>query len=227
MTGTKMAPIKIVSGNEELGRIDAKHIMRVLLVEDEKDLRQGIVQRLSDSGYSIDAFASPREAAENMNSNEYQLAIMDIRFDAPSVSGDEFIHKNADFFNNTRVVAFTGHENDIVHDVDFDEVFLKGRSRDPLYEYAEAVYRDRQKEVAGEIQDKLTRKQDSIAKLAGAKEELLRVLNETKNKETKLVWYKGKELSTFELIQEVEDPTSAVGRAHIRMMADWLSRKDS
>jgi len=230
MSATKMTPLQIFSGDEELSRIEAQDIMRVLLVEDEKDLREGIVQRLSECGYSVDAFATPRDAAARLRPNEYQLAIMDIRFDAPNISGDEFIYKNADCFANTRVVAFTGHEDDIVYEDVFDEIFLKKFSRDDLYHFAENTYRDRQKEIATEMKNKII----SADKLAGepemrarSRDELIRVLKETKDRDTKLVWYKGRDFSANELLTEVEDESSPVGKSHIRMMADWLLRRRS
>jgi hypothetical protein len=130
------------------------------------------------------------------------------------------------------VVAFTGYEKDIVHDQVFDQIFLKGQQRNQLYDYAETVYRDRQKEVASDIQTKLSGGSGSkdtaeSRMMAESKSELLHVLNETRDKETKLVWYKGRDFSANELIKEVEDENSAVGRSHIRMMFDRLRRKEN
>jgi DNA-binding response OmpR family regulator len=227
-----MAPIKIISEDQELARIEPQELMHVLVVEDELEVRQRIQRRLTEAGYSVDSFRTPREAAEKLKPNEYQLVIMDIRFDAPNISGDEFIYKNEDAFANSRVVAFTGYEKDIVHDQVFDQIFLKGQQRNQLYDYAETVYRDRQKEVASDIQTKLSGGSGSkdtaeSRMMAESKSELLHVLNETRDKETKLVWYKGRDFSANELIKEVEDENSAVGRSHIRMMFDRLRRKEN
>lgn len=228
---TKMAPIKIVTDDEELGRIEPEHLMHVLVVEDELEVRQRISRRLGESGYSVHAYSSPREAAENLKPNQYQLVIMDIRFDAPNISGDEFVHKNADAFTASKVVAFTGHEDDIVHNDVFDHVFLKGQpAKNPLYEYAQTVYRDRQREVATDIQKRLMSTGENgneglTALATEAKEELLRILNQTNDKDAKLVWYKGREFSSNDLVQEIEDDTSTVGKSHIRMVMDRLMRR--
>lgn len=226
MTAARMAPIRITSGDQELDRIEARHIMSVLLVEDEDDVRNGLVETLTESGYSVEAYSTPREAAEKMTPNAYQLAIMDIRFNAPNISGDVFINKNADAFSETKVVAFTGHENDIQHRNVFEEVFLKGtRDMERLYEYAEITYRARLQEVAKEMKDRVLG-QDEIQKkkliIEEARLELVKALKETKDMDVPLVWYRGKEYSANELVKEVEDESSAVGQSHIEMMADWL-----
>lgn len=230
MSATKMTPIQIVSGNEELSRIEARDIMHVLLVEDEQDVRDGLKQRLSDYGYSVDAFETPRDAALRLKPNEYQLAIMDIRFDAPNISGDEFIHKNQDCFTNTRVVAFTGHRDDIVYEDVFDGVFLKKFSPDELYEFAQNTYLERQKQIAVQIKDKIINEDRSTEEsetTARSRDELVRVLKQTKDRDAKLVWYKGRDFSANELLTEVEDESSPVGKSHIRMMTDWLLRRRS
>jgi|GEM_PF-4176598 len=226
MPATRMAPIRIISGDDELDRIEARHIMNVLLVEDEDDVRRGLVESLTESGYSVEAYSTPREAAEKMIPNAYQLAIMDIRFSAPNISGDVFIRKNADAFGGTKVVAFTGHENDIQYRDVFEEVFLKGaRERERLYEYAEATYRARQQEVAKEMKHRIV-DQDEIHKkeliAEEARRELIKALKETRDMAAPLVWYKGREYSANELIEEVEDESSVIGQAQIQMMADWL-----
>jgi CheY-like chemotaxis protein len=229
MTAARMAPIQIVSGDEVLDRIEARHIMKVLLVEDEPEVRGGLLRRLTESGYSVEAYSTPREAAEKMTPNAYQLAIMDIRFDAPNVSGDVFIRKNADAFAGAKVIAFTGHENDIVHRDVFEEVFLKGsRERDRLYEYAATTYRARQQEIAKEMKDRVLG-QDEVSKkeliAEEARQELITALKETPDRGSPLVWYQGREYSANELIKEVEDKSSVVGQSHIQMMTDWLLSK--
>ena len=149
-------------------------------------------------------------------------------FDAPNISGDEFIYKNKDVLDDARVVAFTGHEDDIVHLDVFDDIFVKGTLRDDLFDYAEKAYHERQKVLASQIECEIAgNTKAQLEQISGRpKEELIRILNETKDKEKKIVWYKGGDYSANELIKEVEDDTSAVGKSHIRMMVDWLARKN-
>jgi hypothetical protein len=153
---------------------------------------------------------------------------VDIRFDAPNISGDEFIYKNKDVLDDARVVAFTGHEDDIVYQDVFNEIFLKGTGRDDLFDYAEDAYRERQQVLASQIESEITgNTKAQLEEISGRpKEELIRILNETKDKDKKIVWYKGNDFSANELIKEVEDDTSVVGKSHIRMMVDWLARKN-
>jgi DNA-binding NtrC family response regulator len=228
MSAAKMKPIKILSGDQELVRIESEQIMRVLMIEDNDSVRESTVRRLQESGYSVDAFPTPREAAQHLQPNAFQLVIADIRFEAPNISGDEFVYKNKDVLDDARIVAFTGHEDDIVHNEVFDEVILKGRANNALYEYAENVYHERQKVLAKRIEAELI--DSSMAKHSelsqDPKEELLRILNETKDKDKKILWYKGRDFSASELIREVEDDTSTIGKSHIRMAVDWLTRKN-
>ncbi len=222
-----MKPIQIVSGDQELGRVEADQIMHVLLIEDNDSLRESTVRRLLDSGYSVDAFPTPRAAALRLRPNAFQLVIADIRFDAPNISGDEFIYKNKDVLNDARIVAYTGHEDDIVHNEVFDEIILKGRASNALYDYAETVYRERQRALAKRFETEVTEslETESITDFGNPKEEMLRILRETKDKDKKILWYKGRDFSANELIREVEDDTSAVGKSHIRMAIDWLIKK--
>src|SRR6267143_5848823 len=137
----KMAPIQILSEDKELARIEPADIMRVLMIEDDVSVRNSTVRRLEEAGYRVDAYTTPREADAIIEPDKYQLVIVDIRFDAPNISGDEFVFKNRDALDDAKIVAFTGYEDDIVHEQVFDQVFLKGKSKGDLFEFAEETYR--------------------------------------------------------------------------------------
>lgn len=231
MAASQMAPIIIISGEHELGRIDPHQLMRVLVVEDEEPVRERTVKKLKEAGFTVDAYSTPKEAASKLCADGYQLVIMDIRFEEPNIPGDEFIKKNRDLFEDAKVVAFTGHQGDIIHREVFHEVFLKGQARNTLYDFAAETYRARQKAVASHFENEMDptsasgRGKELEGTLIHSKDELIKVLNETRNKDKKLVWYKGKELSANDLIKEVQDDKSPVGQSHIRMMADRLLRR--
>ena len=220
-----MAPIKIISGETELGRIESENIMRVLMIEDDINVRENTVRRLQEAGYRVDAFETPRDAAQTVQPDRYQLVIVDIRFDAPNISGDEFIFKNRDVFDNAKIVAFTGHEDDITHEQIFDEIFLKGKLRNALFEYAEETYHQRQKALAAKIQTELGSGTGEKGLSDQPKDELIKLLKQTKDREKKILLYKGRDFSANELIDEVQDPTSEVGKSHIKMMVGWLTKK--
>ena len=52
--------------------------MRILVVEDEQNLRSLTVKRLEEEGYSVDACEDGREALEYASMTEYDAIILDI-----------------------------------------------------------------------------------------------------------------------------------------------------
>lgn len=61
--------------------------MRILIAEDEHELRHIIAQRLRGKGYSVDACADGESALEYMRGAEYECVVMDIMM--PRMSGLE------------------------------------------------------------------------------------------------------------------------------------------
>ena len=59
--------------------------MRILLAEDEKDLNNILVKKLTDEGYSVDSCLNGAEALSYLESTEYDGAILDIMM--PEVDG--------------------------------------------------------------------------------------------------------------------------------------------
>jgi len=227
MNGTGIAPIKITSGDEELQTIEPESIMKVLIIEDEEPQRNRISKSIRNLGFAVDAVASPKEAAMLIEENKYQLVIVDIRFDAPNISGDEFVRKNLDILSNGKRVAFTGYREDISEEnLDlFNEIIKKGKLGTELYEFAKDTYEERKKTVAEEIKKILKNNEEENQKWLDSKNKLIETLNKTENKNEKTVWYKGRDLSAKELIDEVNDEESEIGKSHIRMMLNWLKRK--
>ena len=52
--------------------------MRILVVEDERDLNRIICKRLAAGGYSTDACYDGREALDYLESTDYDAAIFDV-----------------------------------------------------------------------------------------------------------------------------------------------------
>ncbi len=59
--------------------------MRVLIVEDEKDLNRVITKKLKVEGYSVDSCFNGEEALEYISATEYDIIIMDIMM--PKLNG--------------------------------------------------------------------------------------------------------------------------------------------
>lgn len=228
MNGTGVAPIKITSGDEELQIIEPKSIMKVLVIEDEEAQRNRISKSIENLGFAVDAVASPKQAAMLIEDNKYQLIVVDIRFDAPNISGDEFVKKNLDILATGKRVAFTGYIEDIPEENIslFDEIIKKGKLGTELYEFAKDAYEDRKKFIAEEIKKNLLKDKEKVSQeWLDSKDKLIETLKNTEKRDEKMVWYKGRDLSANDLIEEVKDDESEIGKSHIRMMMNWLRRK--
>src|SRR5215472_17015853 len=59
--------------------------MRLLIVEDDNELREALTALLQQSGYEVDAYADGRLAFNNLMAKEYDLAIVDLM--VPGMSG--------------------------------------------------------------------------------------------------------------------------------------------
>ena len=59
--------------------------MRLLIVEDDPELREGLSALLQQSGYEVEAHADGRVAFNTLSSKEYDLAIVDLM--VPGMSG--------------------------------------------------------------------------------------------------------------------------------------------
>ena len=63
--------------------------MRVLIAEDDRGLREVLVQGLEEAGYFVDAVAAGDEAIDQLRFYEYDVAVIDWRM--PRVSGLEVV----------------------------------------------------------------------------------------------------------------------------------------
>ena len=65
--------------------------MRLLLVEDDRMLADGIKQGLATAGYMVDAVGSAEEALDALTSDEFDAAIIDIGL--PNMDGMELTQR--------------------------------------------------------------------------------------------------------------------------------------
>ncbi len=81
--------------------------MRVLLVDDEKELVTTLAERLTLRGIHADWAVSGEEALEKAAENRYDLALLDVRI--PRLSGLELKKKLAERQPGMRFIFMTGH----------------------------------------------------------------------------------------------------------------------
>ncbi len=64
---------------------------RLLVVDDESNIRRLYSQELSEEGYQVDTAASATEAVEKLTGNSYDLVVLDIKL--KNESGLDFLQK--------------------------------------------------------------------------------------------------------------------------------------
>lgn len=113
--------------------------MRILVVEDERDLNRVITKHLKKNNYSADSCFNGEEALDFVSYSEYDLIITDIMM--PKVDGYEFIKRLRDSGKSTPVIMLTardslsdkifgldsGADDYIVKPFEFDELLARIR----------------------------------------------------------------------------------------------------
>lgn len=81
---------------------------RILVVDDEKPIRDLLVEALSRAGHTVQAFPSARDALEAFQAGRYDLALIDVRM--PKLDGIELfqILRERDPHLASHVVFMTG-----------------------------------------------------------------------------------------------------------------------
>jgi Response regulators consisting of a CheY-like receiver domain and a winged-helix DNA-binding domain len=113
--------------------------MKILVVEDEKDLNRVITKHLKKNNYSVDSCFDGEQALDYVLYGEYDLIITDIMM--PKIDGYEFIKQLRVKGNSTPVIMLTakdslddkilgldsGADDYIVKPFEFDEVLARIR----------------------------------------------------------------------------------------------------
>ena len=113
--------------------------MKILVVEDEKDLNRVITKHLKKNNYSVDSCFDGEEALDYISYGEYDLIITDIMM--PKVDGYQFIKQLRNKKNTTPVIMLTakdslddkilgldsGADDYIVKPFEFDELLARIR----------------------------------------------------------------------------------------------------
>lgn len=92
--------------------------MRILVVEDERDLNRVISKRLENEGYSVDRCFDGEEACDFIDAGEFDAIVMDIMM--PKMSGIEVLKQMRNRNNSTPVLLLTACDgiNDRVNGLD-------------------------------------------------------------------------------------------------------------
>ena len=165
--------------------------MKILVVEDERDLNRIITKHLKKNNYSVDSCFDGQEALDFISYSEYDLIITDIMM--PNVDGYEFIDKLRANKNNTPVIMLTakdaledkivgldsGADDYIVKPFEFDELLARIRVL-MRRNYGLATNIIQIEEVTLDIAKKQVVKSGEIIDLTGKEYEVLEYLMKNK-----------------------------------------------
>lgn len=122
--------------------------MRILVVEDERDLNSLIKKRLKDEGYSVDSCYDGKEALDYLDSADYDLLISDIMM--PKLDGLSLVSKIRAKKDNIPIIFLSAKDtiDDRVEglDVGADDYLIKPFAFEELLARIRVLFRKDQKE---------------------------------------------------------------------------------
>ena len=165
--------------------------MKILVIEDERDLNRIITKHLKKNNYSVDSCFDGQEALDFISYSEYDLIITDIMM--PNVDGYEFIDKLRANKNNTPVIMLTakdtledkivgldsGADDYIVKPFEFDELLARIRVL-MRRNYGLATNIIQIEEITLDLAKKQVTKSGEIIDLTGKEYEVLEYLMKNK-----------------------------------------------
>ncbi|MEM2281462.1 MAG: response regulator [Candidatus Bathyarchaeia archaeon] len=80
---------------------------RILVVDDDENIRKVLTMILEDEGYIVDQAETAKEAIEKSKKNFYNLALIDIRL--PDMEGIELLTRMKDTVPKMRKIIITGY----------------------------------------------------------------------------------------------------------------------
>jgi DNA-binding NtrC family response regulator len=80
---------------------------RILIVDDDENIRKVLMAILEDKGYNIEAVGTAREAIKRTEKRFYNLALIDIRL--PDMEGMDLLTKIRDTTPRMRKIIITGY----------------------------------------------------------------------------------------------------------------------
>jgi len=81
--------------------------VKLLLVDDDKDILWVNTRILTGAGYSVDTADDPEEALKKINSEPYHVVILD--YIMPKMKGDELAQRILEYNNEIGVIIVTGY----------------------------------------------------------------------------------------------------------------------
>jgi DNA-binding NtrC family response regulator len=83
------------------------NLTRILVVDDDENIRNSLVVMLKDEGYTVDVAKSESEAIKKTEAAVYNVALIDIRL--PDMEGTEILTRMRDTVPKVRKIMLTGY----------------------------------------------------------------------------------------------------------------------
>jgi YesN/AraC family two-component response regulator len=80
---------------------------RLLIVDDERHIREGLEKALSADGYDVELSSDGKQALERIEEGDIDLVITDLKM--PNLSGEELMKEALDKFPYLPIIILTGH----------------------------------------------------------------------------------------------------------------------
>ena len=80
---------------------------RILVVEDEQDMRNGLKKLFSKRGYQVDTAGDGIEAVEKMKQTSFRVVILDLKM--PGMDGISVLKKAKDINYTAIMIVITGY----------------------------------------------------------------------------------------------------------------------
>jgi DNA-binding response OmpR family regulator len=81
--------------------------VRILIVDDNRDLADGLAELLELHGHEVDVAATGASGVEAARDNSYDAALVDVRL--PDIDGVELVERIVEFAAATRIMLMTGY----------------------------------------------------------------------------------------------------------------------
>jgi DNA-binding NtrC family response regulator len=146
---------------------DRQEAFRILIVDDNRELREILGEYLGGEGDSIDGAGDGREALEKYKASPYDLIITDLNM--PELTGIELIREVARFESNTEFIIVTGYASldtaiEAVKIGAFDYIVKPFRMEELKVVVKNAKDKIALKKVNARLFDKLTRFYEELAR---------------------------------------------------------------
>ena len=109
-----------------MSQIEAQPLTRVLVVDDEPEIRRFVARVLQDAGYTTDECESGADAlARIADGQRFELVVTDVRM--PAMSGPQFVEQLTRSDRDVKVLYLTGYNEQLFREKSTlwtDEAFL-------------------------------------------------------------------------------------------------------